>query len=106
MRAALEHGKATDGADYRAANRWFRSLSKARAELRREPDGGRSSLLAMLRHPSPWVRMNAAADLLGTQSDEAVPTLEAILRDDSLRGGILTDARMVLREWRAGRLSL
>lgn len=108
VRAALENGRAAEDADHRRANRWFDRLSKARRQLRLEPDRGRAALLKMLKDDSPWVRMYAATDLLGTDQTDAVETLENIMNDATLRGRgfIRVDAEMVLREWRAGRLEI
>lgn len=102
--AALEHGRATEEGDPKAANRAHDLITSIRHELM---DRGRDSEMMisnLLQAPEPWVRSWAATDLLGVAPDAAVPVLEEIAQEQ--RGYLGLQARMVLQEWRAGRLRL
>jgi hypothetical protein len=74
------------------------------AELRRCADRGESILLELLNHPDGWVRLDAATDLLPLRVDLASTILENLASGP--RSQLEFMAKMVLREWRAGRLKV
>jgi hypothetical protein len=62
---------------------------------------GREAFRQMLADPSPYVRLWVASQLLSEGDLEAVRVVEAEAGAAGLRG---TSAKVVLAEWRAGRL--
>jgi HEAT repeat protein len=99
----MVHGDASDRGDYRSGNRAFDQKMAALRSLRELPDRGRSSLLALLDHHHANVRLSAATHLLPTDEEKAIAVLVALTEDPSMRG---FSAKMVLKEWRAGRLKV
>ena len=102
--AAAEHGRCTESGDYKRGNAAFDRMKAALAELRRCADRGESILMALLHHPDGWVRLDAATDLLPLRADLASTILENLASGPQSQLEFV--AKMVLREWRAGRLKV
>lgn len=104
-RAGAEaHGAATETGDHRRANACYRSLIRALAEMRRSPDRGLACLAPLLADEVPSVRCWAATHLLTLDEATAIETLEELATAQS--PFVRFDAKMVLEEWRAGRLKI
>ena len=101
--AAAVHGAATDPGDYKKANAAYERQMCALARLRESPDQGRSSLTKLLEHDDPHVRCWAATHLLPLDEEETTRALEALASEPPFVG---FNAKMVLREWKAGRLKV
>jgi hypothetical protein len=101
---AAEHGRCTESGDYKRGNTAFDRMNAALAELRGRADRGESILVELLNHPNGWVRLDAATDLLPLRADLASAILENLASGP--RSEVEFNARMVLREWRAGRLKV
>jgi Domain of unknown function (DUF2019) len=102
--AAAEHGQCTESGDYKRGNAAFDRAIAALAELRGCADRGESVLIDLLKHPNGWVRLGAATHLLPLQAELASTILESLASGP--RSQLEFNARMVLREWRAGRLDV
>jgi hypothetical protein len=102
--AAAEHGCCTESGDYKRGNAAFDRTIAALAELRGRADRGESVLIELLNHPNGWVRLGAATHLLPLQAELASTILESLASGP--RSQLEFNARMVLREWRAGRLNV
>jgi hypothetical protein len=100
--AAAEHGRCTASGDYKKGNAAFDRMKKALTDLRRSADRGESILMGLLNHPDGWVRLDAATDFLHLRADLASPVLENLASGPPSQMEFV--ARMVLREWQAGRL--
>jgi hypothetical protein len=74
------------------------------AELRGRVVIGESILMELLDHPNGWVRLDAATDLLPLRADLASTILENLASGPQSQLEFM--AKMVLREWRAGRLNV
>ena len=101
--AAAEHGLATDRGEHEKANAAHDTLMRALAALRESSDKGRLTLMGLLEHRDPHVRCWAATHLLPLDEDAATRALGALASEPPFVG---VDAKMVLREWRAGRLKV
>jgi hypothetical protein len=101
---AVEHGRCTESGDYKRGNAAFDRMKAALAELRGHSDRGESILIELLNHPNGWVRLDAATDLLPLRAELASTILENLASGP--RSEVEFNARMVLREWRAGRLNV
>ena len=99
---ATEHGRCTESGDYKNGNAAFDRMTAALTELRERPDRGESVLIELLNHPNEWVRLGAATNLLPLRVDLASQVLEDLASGPQSQ--LEFDAKMVLREWRAGRL--
>jgi hypothetical protein len=99
---ATEHGRCTESGDYNKGNAAFDRMIAALAALRGRADQGESVLIELLNHPNGWVRLGAATHLLPLRVDLAAQVLEDLASGP--RSQVEFDAKMVLREWRAGRL--
>jgi hypothetical protein len=102
--AAAEHGRCTESGDYKKGNAAFDRMKAALAELRGRADRGESILMELLDHPNGWVRLDAATDLLPLRADLASTILENLASGPQSQLEFM--AKMVLREWRAGRLNV
>jgi hypothetical protein len=102
--AAAEHGRCTESGDYKRGNAAFDLMKAALAELRGRADRGESILMELLDHPNGWVRLDAATDLLPLRADLASTILENLASGPQSQLEFM--AKMVLREWRAGRLNV
>jgi uncharacterized protein DUF2019 len=101
---AAEHGRCTESGDSKRGNAAFDRMIAALAELRRRPDRGESVLIELLSHPNGWVRLEAATHLLPLRADVASTILENLASGpQSLLEFV---AKIVLREWRAGKLNV
>jgi hypothetical protein len=101
---AAEHGRCTESGDYKRGNKAFDRMTAALAELRGYADRGESVLTELLNHPNGWVRLGAATDLLPLRAELASTTLENLASGPQSQ--LEFNAKMVLREWRAGRLNV
>jgi len=101
--AAVAHGAATDSGDHKRANAAFTRKVRALEKLRECPDRGRSTLEALLAHEDPHVRCSAATYLLPLDEDGATAVLTQLTSEPPFVG---FNAKMVLREWKAGRLKV
>ena len=101
---ATEHGRCTESGDYKKGNAAFDRMTEALAELRERADRGESLLIELLNHSNKWVRLGAATNLLPLRVDLASQVLEDLASGP--QSHVEFDAKMVLREWRAGRLNV
>ena len=99
--AAIDHAKYMHSGDSAASNRAHDRLHRALRELRTQPDRGETTLLGLVNHTDESVCVWSATHLLPLRQDVAVPVLERVA---SGSGHVAFDARMVLKEWQAGRL--
>jgi Domain of unknown function (DUF2019) len=102
--AAAEHGRCTESGDYKKGNAAFDRMIAALAELRERADRGESVLIELLDHPNGWVRLDAAIHLLPLRAELASKILESLASGP--RSEVEFEARMILREWRAGTLNV
>jgi len=98
---AVEHGRCTESGDYKRGNAAFDRMKAVLAELRGRADRGESILMELLNHPNGWVRLDAATDLLPLRAELASTILENLASGPQSQLEFI--AKMVLREWRAGR---
>jgi hypothetical protein len=101
---AAEHGRCTESGDFKKGNAAYDRMKVALAELRGRADRGESVLIELLNHPNGWVRLGAATHLLPLRAELASTILESLASGP--QSEVEFDARMVLREWRAGRLNV
>ena len=101
---ATEHGRCTESGDCKKGNAAFDRMVAALAELRERTDRGEAVLIELLNHPNGWVRLGAATHLLPLQVDLASQVLEDLASGPQSQ--VEFGAKMVLREWRAGRLNV
>jgi hypothetical protein len=101
---AAEHGRCTESGDYKRGNAAFDRMIAALAELREYADRGESVLTELLKHPNGWVRLGAATHLLPLRAELASTILENLASGPQSQ--LEFNAKMVLREWRAGRLNV
>jgi hypothetical protein len=102
--AAVEHGRCTESGDYKRGNAAFDRMKVTLTELRGRADKGESILMELLNHPNGWVRLDAAADLLPLRAELATTILENLASGPQSQLEFM--AKMILREWRAGRLNV
>ena len=102
-KAAITHGGATDRGDHKKANAAHARLMRALEKVREASDRGRSTLTALLAHDDPHVRCWAATHLLPLEEDAGIATLSQLTSEPPFIG---FNAKMILREWQAGRLKL
>src|SRR5262249_7895868 len=101
---AAQHGLCTESGDYKRGNVAVDRLMATAAKLRKGPDRGEAVLVRVLNHPSGWVRLWPATVLLPLRAELASTTLEDLA--SGTQSKLEFDAKMVLREWRAGRLKM
>lgn len=101
--AARAHGAATESGNDEAANKHYDELMDALRLLRASTSEWPGVLQGALANEHPHVRCWAATHLLTERPVPAASALEALA---SQRGIAAFNAKMVLREWRAGRLQL
>jgi hypothetical protein len=99
---ATEYGRCSEAADSNKVNAAYRRLKAALEGLRAGPAQGEPILAGLLAHPNPWVRLWAGTHLLPMRAELATSALEELASGPP--GELRFDAKMVLREWRAGRL--
>lgn len=100
--AALVHGSASAVGDYKTANPSAKELIVIYQELRARGAEAQSSLLPLLEHDDPNVRLSAAAHALEFAADQGEPVLEELV---GLQTTVGLGAQMTLREWRQGTLT-
>lgn len=100
---AIAHDRATEEGNSDAANKAYDKNMEALKELRKLPDKGKVILSRLLSHENVGVRVSAATHLLPLDEKKAVRVLEEVSK---LPGLVAFDAKMVLQEWRAGRLQI
>ncbi|CAN5692884.1 hypothetical protein BH11PSE3_BH11PSE3_39320 [soil metagenome] len=101
---AIEHGRCTESGDFTMGNAAFDRMEAALAELRRHDDRGASVLIGLLTHSNGWVRLEAATHLLPLQPEVACEALKKL--EAGPQSYIEHGAKMVLQEWRAGKLKV
>jgi hypothetical protein len=101
--AARAHGAATKKGDDEAANRHHDELMAAFQSLRASAVDWPGILQDALSDSDPHVRCWAARHLLAVRPGPATSTLEELA---SRKGLAAFNAKMVLREWRSGRLEV
>jgi hypothetical protein len=99
-----EHGRCTESGDYKRGNAAYDRMIAALAELRGRADRGESVLIELLDHPNGWVRLGAAIHLLPLRAELASTVLEDLASGPQSQ--LEFNAKMGLREWRAGRLNV
>ena len=102
--AATEHGRCTESGDFKKGNAAYDRMIAALAELRARSDRGELVLMQLLDHPNEWVRLDAATHLLPLRVELASTILENLASGP--QSHVEFDAKMVLREWRAGTLNV
>ncbi len=99
--AANQHEKATEGSDYRAANKAHDEIAAIHRELATRGDQALRSLVPLLSTAEPAVRHWAAAHLLLVAPSLAEPVLTDL---STLPGAVGLGSGMVLEEWKKGTL--
>ncbi len=100
--SAAAHGRATEAGDHETANAAHEALARVYRELRRRGTEAQRTLLPLLEHDDPGVRVWAGAHALEfapAQGERALTRIAEIPK--SLVG---FSAEVTLQEWRAGRL--
>jgi hypothetical protein len=98
--AAIAKGEFTTPA--RADHVLHRSMAEAWQALQAQGGDGRSAFQALLADHSPHVRLWVASQLLAEGVSEAAKVLEAEIFAGGVDG---LSAKLILEEWRAGRLA-
>ncbi len=101
--AALKHGASVHSGDSVSANRAYREKMKALRELREAPARGEHVLSELTNHPDDWVKVSASTHLLPLSPSQACSVLEKVAAGQPSLARF--NARIVLEEWKAGRLS-
>jgi hypothetical protein len=99
--AAKRHGEATTQGDHKAANESAELIAAIYSEIKRRGLDAKRQLLPLLHDLIPAVRLWAASHALEFSPNEGEITLEQISKN---QGFLAFDAKMTLKEWRAGRL--
>ena len=99
---AEQHGRATATGDHKAANQHHDALLGVLAKIRQCGDVGGAALSTLLNDDDAAVRCWAATHCLGDHEAIAVAALEKLV--EAKAGIVSFNAKMVLREWRGGRL--
>lgn len=102
IEAASKHGRASITGDHIAANKAHRALMSALKQFRSSPDSGRQMLTTLLGHPDAFVVCWAGTHLLQLDEVTAKSALCALAKNETDLAAF--NAKMVLREWDAGRL--
>jgi hypothetical protein len=103
VKAAIDHGKYTMSGNSRLCNRAYDKIIQSLRVFRKLSDEGKSTLAALIAHPDDSVKTWASTYLLPLEEKVALSVLESVA---SRSGLIAFDARMVIKEWSAGRLKL
>ena len=101
IESAIMHGEATLKGDFDVANKAHDSILKIYNELKK--DNQLQVLKGLLKNENPSVRVWSATHLLAESEAEALETLEDVTKEDSIIG---FDSKMVIKEWKAGRLKI
>jgi len=99
--AAIQHEKATEESDYRAANKAHDEIAAIHRELTTRGDRALRSMVPLLSRAEPAVRHWAAAHLLLVEPGLAEPVLTEL---SALSGAVGLGSGMVLKEWKKGSL--
>ena len=99
--AVRSHGSATEGGDHKAANAAAEQIAAIYIELRIRGKAAQDCLLWLLDDPDPAVQLWSASHALEFSPAEGEVVLERLVSKGGLPG---FDAKMTLKEWRAGRL--
>lgn len=100
---AEEYGAAYKGYDYKRTNKNHDKLAALLPKLRATSDRGEGVLRRLMKDQSEAVALWAATHSLPIAEGDALETLGAIAQ----KGGIFGfDARMVIKEWQSGRLTI
>jgi Domain of unknown function (DUF2019) len=99
IESAISHGEATLKGDFETANKAHDSILKIYNELK--IDDQLQVLKGLLKNENSSVRLWSATHLLAESEAEALETLEDVAKGDSIIG---FNAKMVIKEWKAGRL--
>lgn len=98
---AEDYGAAYTSGDYRTTNKNYAKLAALLPKLRAAGEQGKEILNRLMKDQSDAVSMWAATHSLPSAEKDALATLDAIAR----RGGIIGhSSKMVIKEWRGGRL--
>ena len=100
----IEHGRCTESGDSRTGNTAYDAMTAALKELRERDDRGEAPLLELLNHPNNWVKLAAATHLLPLRPELASEVLEKLASGPRTEARF--DARIVLRQWRSGKLKV
>lgn len=103
LAAAALHGASAIEGEYRVTNRQARILIDVYCELRFRGLEAQRALLEFLDHADRGVRGWAAYHALEFAPEKGLPVLEELAMET---GVLALDARMVLQEWRKGRLKI
>jgi hypothetical protein len=101
--AASQHGACSETGDYKVGNAAYDRMTKAQQDLKKLPDRGVAVLMKLIEHPNDWVKSAAGAHLLALREELACAVLERLAAGSSRH--VAYDAKLVLREWRAGHLT-
>ena len=102
--AAATYGEALKSGDHKAANSSFGRIHELLAKLRLNSDRGKVALGEILSaSDNPHVRCSAATHLLPLDESSAMDVLETVSLEEGIVG---FHAKMVIREWNAGRLKI
>jgi hypothetical protein len=101
---AAEHGRCVETGDFRKGNAAFDRMEAAVTRLRKRSDKGEAILTKLLEHPDGWVKLEAATHLLPLNPERAREMLEEL--SSGPQSQLEFSAKMVLREWRSGRLKM
>lgn len=102
IKGAELHGKGILESDPDMANRGIRQVMDA-SKIIKKLDPSFSNLKPLLKHHNVSVRMAAAARLLATDKELALPVLGEI---DKQRGFLGFTAHMIIQQWEKGELHL
>lgn len=101
--AAASHGESTRRGDHKAANANADLIATAYTVLKERGLESQQMMLPLLDDQDASVRSWAASHALEFASSPAEATLRHLVENDSSIVGF--NAKMTLREWRAGRLA-
>jgi hypothetical protein len=99
--AITKYGAGIEASDHKMSNKQYRRYDRLRKRLKQKGEVGWHAIHMLLEHSNPWVRMVAASTYLKYHEAEAMKVLEALVRGPGIVG---FNAKIVLHEWRAGRL--
>jgi len=101
IKSAISHGEATLKGDSESANNAYDSILKIYMELKNSNQ--LQALKCLLKNENSSVCVWSATHLLVESEADAVETLENISKRDSIIG---FNAKMVIKEWKTGKLKL
>ena len=101
--AAIHHGTCSETGNYKVGNAAYDRMMKARHDLKKLPDRGLAVLMRLIQHPNDWVKTAAGTHLLPLNEQLGCAVIERLLNSTSRH--VASDAKLILREWRAGHMS-